>query len=70
MKETEKTPCPRCGSTPVIARHGSRYWKAMCPKDHGLHSVVGHPMKTQREAWEQWEAIQEVKQSRPENSAN
>lgn len=45
MNETEKTPCPRCGSKPVMSRHGSRYWKAMFPNDQGLHRVVGHPTK-------------------------
>ncbi|ELG7182279.1 TPA: hypothetical protein ACP3ZG_004825 [Pseudomonas aeruginosa] len=62
MATTEKTPCPRCGSAPVMSRHGSSYWKAKCPNDHGLHRVEGHPMKTQREAWEQWEKNHEVMQ--------
>lgn len=48
-----------------MARHGSRFWKAKCPKDHGLlNRIEGHPMKTQREAWEEWENNYEVKQSR------
>lgn len=62
---TNKTPCPRCGNAPVMARHGSRYWQAKCPTDHGpLNSIEGHPMKTQREAWEQWEKTYEVMQSK------
>jgi hypothetical protein len=47
-----------------MSRHGRSYWKAKCPNDHGLSRVEGHPMKTQREAWEQWEKNQEVMHSK------
>lgn len=62
---TNKTPCPRCGSEPIMARYGSRYWMAKCSNDHGLlNRIEGHPMKTQREAWEAWENTYEVMQSK------
>lgn len=48
-----------------MTRHGSCYWKAKCATDHGLlNRIEGHPMKTQREAWEQWEKTYEVMQSK------
>jgi len=48
-----------------MARYGSRYWMAKCSNDHGLlNRIEGHPMKTQREAWEAWENTYEVMQSK------
>lgn len=66
MTDSQKTKCPRCGSMPVMARHGRSYWKAKCPNDHGLNRIEGHPMKTQRDAWLEWErayAVQNSKQA-------
>lgn len=51
-----------------MSRHGGRYWKAKCPNDHGLNRVEGHPMKTQREAWLEWEFNYEVMQSKQAES--
>lgn len=50
-----RTPCPKCGAAPNLVRVGAKYWKAKCPTEHLLERFEGHPMKTQREAWEQWE---------------
>lgn len=51
----QRTPCPKCAKTPVLVRVGTQYWKAKCPTEHILSRVEAHAMKTQREAWEQWE---------------
>lgn len=40
----------------MIVRHGASYWKVKCEKQHLPFPISGHPMRTKREAWEQWEA--------------
>lgn len=54
MAESCRSKCPTCGLPPMMVRVGARYWRAKCSKDH-LTPIVGHPMRTQREAWEEWE---------------
>lgn len=44
-------PCPTCGKQPTIGRYRSSYWRVTCQH---TWPVAGHPMKTQREAVEQW----------------
>ena len=51
----QRTVCPKCGEEPTLVRVGTKYWKAKCPTEHFLTRIEAHAMKTQREAWEQWE---------------
>lgn len=54
MAENSHTKCPTCGKPPIMERFRSSYWIAKCPAEH-LTPVAGHPMRTQRDAWSEWE---------------
>jgi len=49
--------CPRCGDQPEFFRVGTRFWSCGCKKQHLPYRLIGHPMKTKKEALEQWELL-------------
>ncbi|KVP75202.1 hypothetical protein WJ96_05450 [Burkholderia ubonensis] len=48
----DAAPCPTCGKLPETIK-GRSYWMTRCATQH-IFPVTGHPMKTKREAIQEW----------------